>query len=870
MSGMICGELVKQMKKISFVYGMVVALAAFFLEGASVQGQNSYCVRAGATGNGNGSDWSNAYPSLPATLQRGAIYFIATGTYGSYRFDDAASGTNLITIKRATATDHKTDVGWSPAFGVGQAVWNGPLHFDTSYWIFDGQTRNDGDWFSAVDYGFKIFHNNNEQQIRMGVLGTAVSYIQIRNTYLQAPNTGLSTSVTGRRYGLDIDTFGGAGTSFGLVVSKCFFQYGNVPIFTHDNDGMILEYTAFDANESNDANHGEAMSAYYSNHRFKIRYNKFRAIQGTAVIAFTTASTQYTDGFEIYGNVVWNCTVGDGVFGFDRVEWPFSNTKIYNNTIVDKVGGFNHGIAINSGINNWVYNNLWINCSSSFWNGSGATYTNNAYSWSRSEPGAQINLPTSVFVNYTGKDFRLASPTAVGSPLVSPYNKDLLGNTRGADGVWDRGAYEYTGIADSTPPVISNPGSSSVASTSALIAWSTDEASSTIVEFGTTLAYGISASNTAPVQSHSITLVNLTPSTLYNYRVSSSDLSGNLSTSGNLTFQTSVADNTSPTVALTGLVNGMTVSNTVNFTATASDNIGVVGVRFFVDGGEVYDDGTSPYAFAWDSSWTTNGVHRVFAQARDASGNISWTATNNLAVANPIGVLPSSSVYWDFSEGTGSVTLDTNSNARLAFRNGATWGVGKSGYGLVLDGISGRADATNNSRLDYDGNAVTVAAWVKLDNLNSWQQLVAKVSDVGVFSPPYFCWHLYAGTLSATQWIPQFQLANSSQSSVFVSSAAVVNYGEWVHLAGVYDGALVRIYVNGIERGSAAQNGNILRANQPLYVGAHGLPGEFAKGTMDEIYIFSGALTAAQIQTLYGGVRPAPPTGFRIVSSSEN
>jgi hypothetical protein len=30
-----------------------------------------------------------------------------------------------------------------------------------------------------------------------------------------------------------------------------------------------------------------------------------------------------------------------------------------------------------------------------------------------------------------------------GASLSSPYNTDFAGNTRGADGTWERGAYEF-------------------------------------------------------------------------------------------------------------------------------------------------------------------------------------------------------------------------------------------------------------------------------------------------------------------------------------------------------------------------------------------------------------------------------------------
>lgn len=434
-----------------FLLVLASFLAILLLGVMGAEAQLYYSVRAGATGVNNGSDWTNAFTQLPSTLQRGATYYVADGTYSSYTFGGAVSGTSVITIKKATAPDHGTDTGWDSSYGDGQAVWNGPLIFNTGYYVFDGVTRNENNWFDGTSYGFKIYHNNQDQQITMGHLGTAFSNVEIRYTYLQALNTALP-GTTIRRYTLDMDTYGGSGTFTKIAVRKCFFQYGNVHIFTHDNDGMIVEYSAFDANDSNNANHGECMSAYYSNDRFIIRYNKFRAITGTAVIAFTHADSSYTDGFEIYGNVIWNHNVGDGVFGFDNANYPFSNTKIYNNTIVDKAGGYNSGIAIRRGTNNVAYNNLWVNCGGSFWIGDGITHDYNAFDssvGSQGEPHEQTNITTSIFKNYAGKDFLLSKHTTAGKNLGSPYDVDMLGNTRQN---WDRGANEFVAPIKPSPP----------------------------------------------------------------------------------------------------------------------------------------------------------------------------------------------------------------------------------------------------------------------------------------------------------------------------------------------------------------------------------------------------------------------------------
>jgi hypothetical protein len=68
--------------------------------------------------------------------------------------------------------------------------------------------------------------------------------------------------------------------------------------------------------------------------------------------------------------------------------------------------------------------------------------------------------------------------------------------------------------------------------TSATIAWTTDEKSTTAVAYGVSpLAMTQNASNSALVTAHSITLTGLLPGTKYHFRVTSTDASGNSATS---------------------------------------------------------------------------------------------------------------------------------------------------------------------------------------------------------------------------------------------------------------------------------------------------------------------------------------------------
>jgi hypothetical protein len=78
---------------------------------------------------------------------------------------------------------------------------------------------------------------------------------------------------------------------------------------------------------------------------------------------------------------------------------------------------------------------------------------------------------------------------------------------------------------------------------------------------------------------------------------------------------------------MTAPVNGTTVSGTVTLSATASDNIGVVGVQFLLDGIALgTEDRTAPYSISWNTQKVSAGKHVLSARARDAAGNQTTSA----------------------------------------------------------------------------------------------------------------------------------------------------------------------------------------------------------------------------------------------------
>ena len=142
-------------------------------------------------------------------------------------------------------------------------------------------------------------------------------------------------------------------------------------------------------------------------------------------------------------------------------------------------------------------------------------------------------------------------------------------------------AVTVIGSQDTTPPVVSAVSAMNITTSGATISWTTNEASDTQVEYGTTTSYGSSTPvNSAMTTSHSAGLSGLSASTLYHYRVKSRDAAGNLATSGDQTFTTSSntggggggGGNSRQNVNWTGVVNCSTTNGVLQKTGGRDDS----------------------------------------------------------------------------------------------------------------------------------------------------------------------------------------------------------------------------------------------------------------------------------------------------------
>jgi hypothetical protein len=356
------------------------------------------------------------------------------------------------------------------------------------------------------------------------------------------------------------------------------------------------------------------------------------------------------------------------------------------------------------------------------------------------------------------------------------------------------------------------------------------------VHRGTTSGFAPSAANRVARVSGT-SYFDFVPSGTYYYRVTAEDAAGQVSTPSIEVSGFAFADVTAPTVSITSPSAGATVSQTVNIAASAADDVGVASVQFNVDGAALTPtDMAPPFSVAWLTTGAANGPHSLTAVARDNAGNATESAPVTVTVSNtavPAGLVAA----YGFDEGAGATAVDASGNGNSGSIAGATWvTTGKFGAALRFNGTSGMVSVADAATLDLT-NRLTLEAWVQPTAEGGWRTVILKERPSGLVYSLY-------GDENNTG--PAGYLTISGDKSVTSTGALPLN--AWTHIAFTYDGATMRLYVNGVQVKSRAQTGSTAVSSGMLRIGGNTVWGEYFAGLIDEVRLYNRALSAAEIQ----------------------
>jgi hypothetical protein len=316
-----------------------------------------------------------------------------------------------------------------------------------------------------------------------------------------------------------------------------------------------------------------------------------------------------------------------------------------------------------------------------------------------------------------------------------------------------------------------------------------------------------------------------------------------------LALETEPVEMDPPQVHLTSPADGATLEGTIQVSATATDSSGVAGVQFQVDSSNLgWEVLAPPYEVAWNTLTATNGPHRLTAIARDLTGNRGVDSVS-VIVNNPIAPPPADhlALAYAFDEAGGSTLEDQSGNGNTGALHGATFASGAHGGALLLNGVNAYAEAPDSPSLDIGGTGLSVAFWTFINSTNSGVDyvIVGKPWFASAMSYPFYQYGVeysngYTKTLDFYFGDPSAGLHGPYRMSL--------TPGVWTHVTFTYDGSWVRGYLDGVQLIATAETSIIQPRHHSLRLGVDGAYQQFMNGLIDDLRIYSRALTSVEIQ----------------------
>jgi hypothetical protein len=192
------------------------------------------------------------------------------------------------------------------------------------------------------------------------------------------------------------------------------------------------------------------------------------------------------------------------------------------------------------------------------------------------------------------------------------------------------------------------------------------------------------------------------------------------------------------------------------------------------------------------------------------------------------GIVEDSSTY-----GNGGIMVNFAVNESVA---------AKFGQGLEFDGKDDYVVVGDSASLNITTNQITLMAWVKTDVLDGLTHtIISKETDIGGYS-------LVISTVNKPRlWIYVVGVGWKS-----ASWAGSFSENTWYHVAGVYNGTNLKIYVNGTEEVGDAATGIIGSSPNNLEIGRNPFnAGDHFNGTIDEVRIWNRALSPEEINASF-------------------
>ena len=269
-------------------------------------------------------------------------------------------------------------------------------------------------------------------------------------------------------------------------------------------------------------------------------------------------------------------------------------------------------------------------------------------------------------------------------------------------------------------------------------------------------------------------------------------------------------------------------------------------------------EGNVVYRFYFAAGSGTNNLYTPVGIGNCGKAASSLSATLRVSNKYADSIMAFSPLsYWRLGETSGTLAQDQKGVHSGWYLNGVSKGnasplIGATAASAWFDGLNDCVDVGNFS---LSGSAITIVAWVKPDSGSLDNRYIVCKPDSGVSSNN--CWAL--GALNVSGQNLAFFRVRATIGSATTTSGAELVAGRWTFLAGVYDGAMMVLYQDGVEVSRTAMSGNIQTRTTEVWIGGNAAGSALNrwKGYVCEVAVCQTALSAAQVQALYQARNPA-------------
>lgn len=230
------------------------------------------------------------------------------------------------------------------------------------------------------------------------------------------------------------------------------------------------------------------------------------------------------------------------------------------------------------------------------------------------------------------------------------------------------------------------------------------------------------------------------------------------------------------------------------------------------------------------------------------SNNLSNQNVGRIGIAAAVDPGPTPDIqWWKLSEGSGTTLA---ADVGIAGTTNASWVAGASGLGSALAFNGTTQLASSNTSLAFSSaTTITVTFWAYLNDTTSTQGVTNTAPNPAIF-PGAFNVYLTGGVIGA-------QLVWTTGTRVETATAPAT--GGWVFVTLVLDVSTtdgdVKVYFNAVEQSTTVTVNTLAGPahfnDAALFVGAYGGSAFFLNGRIDDFRIYAGALSGANIFTLY-------------------